>query len=164
MQAWGGRGWRVAAACAGLGVAVACAAPRGAGVAVRPLSSRAGSRVITRADIKATLATNVWDLLRRVAPMYSYAEDRYGRASAIRSSHGRSSIYLPSADMPLVVIDGARLSDFSALQQMPAADVAWIELQTGLSGTTAEGTNAGSGVIYIHTWLGSAPPDGADTA
>jgi outer membrane cobalamin receptor len=53
------------------------------------------------------------------------------------------------------VIDGARVSDFTALRDLPADAISSIELLSGITGTAAQGTNAAAGVIYIHTWEAS---------
>jgi outer membrane cobalamin receptor len=111
----------------------------------------------TRADfispyeIARSSSTNVWDLLRQRARQYNFAEDRYGRPRNITTKRGRSTIALAGSDSPLVLIDGARLSDVAALRDMSTDSVESIELQNGINGTSSQGTNAPAGVIYIHT-------------
>ena len=83
--------------------------------------------------------------------MYNFAEDRYGRPRRITTKRGASTINLAGSDSPLVLVDGARLSDVAALRDMPTDSVDSIELQSGISGTSGQGTNAVAGVIYIHT-------------
>jgi outer membrane cobalamin receptor len=107
--------------------------------------------IITEQEIAKSSCTNVWDLLRKRARMYNYAEDRYGRPRFITTKRGVSTIALVGSDSPMVVIDGARLVDVAALRDMPTDSVQSIELQSGITGTSSQGTNAVAGVIYIHT-------------
>jgi len=107
--------------------------------------------IITEQEIAKSSCTNVWDLLRKRARMYNYAEDRYGRPRYITTKRGKSTIALAGSDSPMIVIDGARLGDVAALRDMPTDAVQSIELQNGITGTSSQGTNAVAGVIYIHT-------------
>lgn len=107
--------------------------------------------LITSEEIAHSSSTNVWDLLRKRARQYNFAEDRYGRPRFITTKRGRSTISLAGSDSPLVLIDGARLTDVAALRDMPTDSVESIEIQSGINGTSAQGTNAVAGVIYIHT-------------
>ncbi|MGI8546276.1 MAG: TonB-dependent receptor [Gemmatimonadaceae bacterium] len=120
-------------------------------------SSSPAGNVITGDELDVQSYPNVWELLRSRFAHYSYVEDKYGRAIAIRSHRGGTSFFLTSSDSPLVVIDGARLIDFGALQMMPTDDVDHIELLDGMHGTALQGTNAGAGVIYIYTRLAPDP-------
>jgi outer membrane cobalamin receptor len=117
----------------------------------RTAESAARPDVISAEEIARSSSTNVWDLLRRRARQYNFAEDRYGRPRFITTKRGRSTISLAGSDTPLVMVDGARLTDLSALRDMPTDAVESIELQNGITGTSAHGTNACAGVIYIHT-------------
>jgi len=107
--------------------------------------------IITAEEIAHSSSTNVWDLLRKRARMYNFAEDRYGRPRFITTKRGRSTIVLAGSDTPLVLVDGARLGDVAALRDMPTDAVESIELQSGIDGTSSQGTGAVAGVIYIHT-------------
>ena len=107
--------------------------------------------IITAEEIAHSSSTNVWDLLRKRARMYNFAEDRYGRPRFIPTKRGRSTIVLAGSDTPLVLVDGARLGDVAALRDMPTDAVESIELQSGIDGTSSQGTGAVAGVIYIHT-------------
>ena len=106
---------------------------------------------ISSDEIARSSSTNVWDLLRQRAQQYNFAEDRYGRPRFITTKRGRSTIVLAGSDSPLVLIDGARLTDVAALRDMSTDSVESIELQNGINGTSSQGTNAPAGVIYIHT-------------
>src|SRR5213082_2494117 len=98
--------------------------------------------IITAEEIAHSSSTNVWDLLRKRARMYNFAEDRYGRPRFITTKRGASTIALAGSDSPMIVIDGARLGDVAALRDMPTDSVQSIELQSGINGTSQQGTNA----------------------
>ena len=114
-----------------------------------------GDVVISGDQIDAQHVQNAWEVLRRLVPRYSYTEDRAGRAISISGHRGQSSIWLANSEQPVVLVDGARLTSFDVLQQMPPDAIDRIELRRGARGTTVEGTDAGAGVIYIHTRSGS---------
>src|ERR1700686_4477345 len=116
--------------------------------------SQYGDLVITADQIDAQHVPNAWELLRQLVPRYTYVEDRSGRAVSIHGHRGRSSISVATAEAPLVIVDGARLVALDVLQQMPTDAIDRIELRGGSRGTSAEGTNASAGVIYIHTRSG----------
>ena len=125
-----------------------------AGRQYRPADSRAGVQVITAEQIARSGASTAWDVLKREAPTLTLRDTRGGRpASAGR--RGRSSIVLQ--DAPLVVLDGVRLTDFRALDGIPAVTILLISIYTGIEGTTYYGTNAVSGVIVIQTKDGGEP-------
>lgn len=139
------------AACV-LAASVGCASNR-----LRSADSESpfGDVVISSDEIDAKHVQNAWDALRQLVPRYSYSEDRAGRAVAISGHRGRSSIWLANSEQPIVLVDGVRLASLDVLQQMPPDAIDRIELRRGTRGTTVEGTDAGAGVIYIHTRSGS---------
>lgn len=110
-----------------------------------------GRRLISADDIARSSATNVWDLLRERVHDYDYREDRNGLPLTIKTRRGASSVYLVDAGSPILIIDGARIDDYRYLREIPTNSVDRIELLSGISGTATQGTNAGAGVIYIHT-------------
>lgn len=114
-------------------------------------------RVITSDIIERSAAGNVWDLLRQEAHGYDYREDRNGLPVTITTHHGISSISLVDAGSPVLIIDGARINDYRYLREIPIGSVDRIELLSGINGTATQGTNAGAGVIYIHTKSASDP-------
>jgi len=114
-----------------------------------------GDVVISSDQIDAQHVQNAWEALRQLVPRYSYTEDRAGRALSITGHRGRSSIWLANSDSPIVIVDVARLASLDVLQQMSTDAIDRIELRRGTRGTTVEGTDAGAGVIYIHTRSGS---------
>ncbi len=118
--------------------------------------------VIGDSAIAASHDANAWIFLRDHVRQYSFIEDQYGRPLSIRSHRGQSSLVLVDSDTPLVIVDGARLLDFDVLMQMPLDAVRKIEIMGGGRGTALEGTNAGAGVIYIHTRFASPEPDSTD--
>ncbi|HEY0529799.1 MAG TPA: TonB-dependent receptor plug domain-containing protein [Gemmatimonadaceae bacterium] len=110
-----------------------------------------GTDVITGVQIEKSSATNVWDLLRTRAYKYDFKEDRNGVPTSIQTRHGKSSVALKDGDTPVVLVDGARLTDFRFLRQMSTESIDMIEMMNGIAGTVTQGTNASAGVILIHT-------------
>jgi hypothetical protein len=113
------------------------------------------TQTISAEEIAQSGFSNAWDLLRARARRYDFYEDRYGRPRGIKTRRGRSTISVADSDTPMILVDGARLSDFGALRDMPTDAISSIELLNGIAGTVSEGTNAAAGVIYIHTWEAS---------
>ena len=116
---------------------------------VHPAPGR--GRVITAEDIERSGATNAWDALRECGAPVSLREDWNGEPSQLQSRRGRSSIIIRHSDTPLVVVDGTRLVDFRSLKQIAAHSIFQIRILSGIEGTVYEGTNAGGGVIIVHT-------------
>jgi len=111
--------------------------------------------VISSDEIARSASTNAWDLLRSRARQYEFSEDQYGRPRVVRTRRGRSTINVASGDVPLIIIDGARVTDLGVLRDLPTESIQSVELLSGIGGTVSQGTNAGAGVIYIHTWEAS---------
>jgi outer membrane cobalamin receptor len=120
-----------------------------------PPPERASAQFITADEIARSGASNAWDLLRIRARAYEFTEDRYGRPRFIRTRRGRSTLNVAGADMPMIVIDGARLTDLVSLRDLSVGAIESVELLNGIAGTATQGTNASAGVIYIHTWEAS---------
>ena len=120
-----------------------------------PAPERSSAQYISSDDIAHSGTSNAWELLRQRARGYVFSEDRYGRPRSIMTRRGRSTIFLAGGDIPLIVIDGARVSDIVSLQDVPTQAIESVELLSGIAGTAAQGTNASAGVIYIHTWEAS---------
>lgn len=116
-----------------------------------------GALTITQEQIERSGATTAWEVLKNEARRYTYKEDRSGRPLRIVAQRGVSSITLSDSDSPMVIIDGARLTDVAALAQLPAGALASIEILSGIRGSGSQGTNASAGVIYIHTREASSP-------
>lgn|SRR5690349_13915454 len=121
----------------------------------RPMTSsdaRGERTVLTEAQIARCGASNAWDVLKRLAPQFSFGEDRDGQPRRLER-RGRSSMVL--SDAPLVFVDGTEMADFKSLIQIPANTLASIEILGAIDGTTYYGSNAESGVILLHTKNGS---------
>ena len=129
---------------------VGCVTP-----SAKPLGQTASTQTISADEIARSGFNNAWDLLRARARRYDFYEDRYGRPRGIKTRRGRSTINMADSDTPMILVDGARLSDFGALRDLATDAISSIELLNGISGTASQGTNAAAGVIYIHTWEAS---------
>lgn len=116
-----------------------------------------GRMTITEQQIARSAANNAWEVLKQNARRYTYQEDRTGRPLRIVAQRGVSSMQLSDADSPLVIIDGARITDVGALSELQAGAITSIEILSGIRGTGTQGTNASAGVIYIHTRDASNP-------
>ncbi len=121
----------------------------------KPQQPSPRAETFTADEIARSGFTNAWDFLRARARRYDFYEDRYGRPRGIKTRRGRSTINMADSDTPMIVVDGARLSDFTALRDLPTDAISSIELLNGIAGTVSQGTNASAGVIYIHTWEAS---------
>lgn len=100
--------------------------------------------MIARYDV-----TNVWEILKKTGSFRTVRDDGATAPPNIRSRRGRTSIVISYADVPKVILDGARVSDLRLLRDIPANSVAWIQLFGAIEGTLYEGTNSGGGVILI---------------
>jgi outer membrane cobalamin receptor len=90
----------------------------------------------------------VWEALDRLVKYAVFSETSRGVPDRIRR-RGSSTINLRE-DM-MVVVDGLRILDVTALGDMPAGIIVRIEVMSGLDGTTRYGTNATDGVILVTT-------------
>jgi outer membrane cobalamin receptor len=54
-------------------------------------------------------------------------------------------------EAPMIMLDGARVSDFHALESIDAQSIFTILIYDGVEGTTYYGTDAVSGVVVIRT-------------
>jgi len=113
-----------------------------------PPSPSADHIVITQAQIERSGARTAWEALKRLAPQFTFRENRNGQPGSLER-RGRSSILL--SDAPLVFVDGAELADFRSLNQIPASTLLSIEILNGIEGTSYYGSNAVSGVILFKT-------------
>lgn len=134
----------LALAAGGLFSAVGCSVFHS--VEQRP--QRVEGRVITEEMIAATPAVTAWDVIER-SGFYRTVSDPGGSRSGIHSRRGKSSILLPTSDVPRLIIDGARVSDLSVLHQISARSIAWIEMLGGIAGGAEEGMNTSGGVIRV---------------
>lgn len=118
----------------------------------RPIApDRSSGTIITAADVEASGAETMWDALRMNVKYAMFQENAWGTPERIRR-RGASTIVL-FEDM-MILVDHVRVPDFVILDQMPARDIEWIHVLTGLEATTYYGTNAGDGAILIFTKTG----------
>jgi outer membrane cobalamin receptor len=135
----------IALVCTLASASVSCAFHPHANTSV-PSSS--DDLVITEAMIADLGVRTAWEVVRRKAPMMSYRTNSAGQPTSIWR-RGRSSIYVN--ETALLFVDGVRITDLRALDEIPASQVEEIRIMTGLAGTTVYGTNASSGVILVRT-------------
>ncbi len=120
---------------------------------MRPGADRSGGTIyITQGQIERCGAHNAWEALQRLAPQFTFREDRNGQPSTLERQ-GHTSILL--SDAPRIFLDGTEVADFRSLNQLAANTLASIEILSALDGTTYYGSNAVSGVILIRTKNGS---------
>src|SRR5207247_6674279 len=108
--------------------------------------------LITQEQIERSGALTAWEALKRLAPQFTFRENRNGQPSALER-RGRSSILLN--DAPLVFMDGAELSDFHSLNQIPANTLLSIEILSGIEGSAYYGSQPVSGVLVFKPNIGN---------
>jgi len=117
------------------------------------LSTPPGAFLITAEQIGKSGARTAWQVLKQSAPMLQTSEDRNGRPARL-GRRGRTSLLLDEA--PTILLDGVRIPDFRALDDIDAPSISTIYIYDGIEGTTYYGTNSGSGVIVIKTKTGQS--------
>lgn len=105
------------------------------------------SRFITAEQIESSGARDAWDALQRLTHV-SLSETSQGTATGARM-RGRSSLLLD--ETPVVVIDGVKTSDLSALNRIQARRILRIELLSGSEATYRFGTGSAGGAIVVTT-------------
>lgn len=110
-------------------------------------AANAGTR-ISGEEVERSGATTMWEALRLNVRYAMFEEDGYGTPTRVRR-RGASTIALFEDTM--ILVDNVRVPDFVILQQMPAHDIDWIQVLSGVEATTYYGTNAGDGAILIFT-------------
>lgn len=119
-----------------------------AGTSLRPVHMADGTLLITADQIRQTHATDAWDVLRLTnRQVRMQGEVLAGEARVSRP--GSTSIVLD--DALLIVIDGVRTPDASALRDVPASVIASIRIMTGVRATQLFGTGAGGGAVVVET-------------
>lgn len=103
---------------------------------------------ITGAEMARMHLRTAWEAVKRQVPSLTYTQDASGAPETMQQ-RGRASLYLDQT--PMLFVDGVHVSDISALQQIPAAQVSVIRILTGLAATTEYGTHAGGGAILVVT-------------
>jgi len=112
-----------------------------------------GTFTITAEQIEKSGARTAWQVLKHQAPMLQTRDDGNGRPASL-GRRGRASLYLD--DSPAIVLDGVRVPDFRALEDIDAQSIFAIYIYDGIEGTTYYGTNSVSGVILIKTKSGQS--------
>lgn len=125
-------------------VTMACSAYDGDRIA---RLSPADPGVVSRSEIEESGARTAWEALRLTVALH-LEEDVYGNPSQILH-RGHGSILGPQA--PILVVDGAIVSDFNDLDEMPAGDLAQIRVRSRSAATAEYGALASAGVIELTT-------------
>jgi hypothetical protein len=114
------------------------------------MSSSTGSRVITREQIATLNVLDAYAVIERLSG-YRLAENSRGGVS-IRQRRGQTSLTNPNADRPVLVVDGAQMSDFEMLHRIRSNEIERIELISPGDATQRFGTqSSGAGAIIIVT-------------
>ena len=132
-----------------LGATVAC----GPSNHLRPPLAPDGSLVYTASDIAKMQVSTAWDVVEWSGQM-NMSEATDGSSATIRNRQGHSSLWLSSADMPLLIVDGVRIEDPRLLQGIPAPTIQVLQITDGIHATIKEGTGSSGGVIYVVTKKG----------
>ena len=117
--------------------------------------------IITAAEIARSEATTMWEALQRTVRHVRFEEAGSGKPARAHR-RGASSIVV-TEEIP-VFIDRVRVPNLSVLASLPARSISRIQVLTGIHATTRYGTNAGDGVILIHTREGADPPSASNAS
>src|SRR5207249_7838882 len=79
-----------------------------------------GTFTITAEQIEKSGARTAWQVLKHQAPMLQTRDDGNGRPASL-GRRGRASLYLD--DSPAIVLDGVRVPDFRALEDIDAQSI-----------------------------------------
>ena len=109
-----------------------------------------GDRVITAEQIAQMQVSTAWDVVERSGAV-DMSEAVDGRSAEIHSRQGTNSITLISADEPMLIVDGVRITDPRVLHSISALSIERMRIMGAIQGTIKEGTNATGGVIEITT-------------
>lgn len=112
-------------------------------------------KIITEEMITSYHVSNAYEVLRKTGQYLTSRDDGPNGGTSIRSRRGKTSLLMVYSDVPRIIVDGTRLTDYRILRDIPAASIAWIQLLNGMDGTLYEGTNSGAGVIIIVTKAGT---------
>ena len=109
-----------------------------------------GSRVITREQIAELNVLDAYAVIERLGG-YRLSENNRGGVS-IRQRRGQSSFTNSNADRPVLVVDGAQVSDFDLLHRIRVSELERIELISPGDATQRFGTlSSGAGAIIVVT-------------
>lgn len=130
-------------------LAVTLAGCAGAQAGDRPDGTVPGAEVITRADIEKTGARDAFEALQRSSRKLLVQNTGYGNRPRV-TNRGVGSLLL-SPDVAIVV-DGVRLADgVIALRDLPANDIAYMQILTARQATPRMGATGGNGAILVTT-------------
>ena len=109
---------------------------------------RTGGKRLELDEIDRSNASNVLELIRRLAPgMVSPMQGDPGNVSSVQASRGRS---MGAQDPPVVVIDGVRTPGAEGLlSTMRPSEISQLEVQPGAAAGWEYGSSGASGVIKI---------------
>lgn len=102
---------------------------------------------ITDAQIRASGARTVWQALRFTTTLH-VRDDANGNPGELYH-RGKNSI--TSDQTPLIVMDGAIVSDFRHLHEIPAADLLRIRVRSPSAASAEYGALARAGVVEMET-------------
>ena len=130
----------------GVVLTIACGPP----IRAAPPRLADGARVYTASDIERMRVATAWDVVERTG-FVDLSETDDGDAATMRTRHGKSSILLSDADVPVLLVNGVRQDDPRVLRQIAARTIAQVRLINGIQATIQQGTNSGAGLIDITT-------------
>lgn len=110
-------------------------------VACAPPAKSGGSResnLITREEIAATQASNAYDAIRNLRPMFL-------------RSRGQTTFDPSIGQTPIVFVDGQRFGTIETLKSMPVGEVSSIRFLSAADATNRYGTGYTAGVIEVST-------------
>lgn len=132
------------AAAGAAGLVSACASTGGRSASAVGLEAPG---TVTRAEIRASGARTVWQALRFTTTLH-VRDDPAGRPGQLLH-RGRNSISLENT--PLLVMDGAIVSDYRHLDRVPASDLLSIRVRSPSSASAEYGGLARAGVVELDT-------------
>jgi hypothetical protein len=107
--------------------------------------------VITEEQIAGMSVRTAWDIVRMRAPRFTTGQDATGRPMRVRIQSERSANV---DETPLLVVDGAQVSDIGYLSQIPAAEVRTIRILDSEAAEPLYGLAAAGGAIVVETKRG----------
>ena len=130
------------ATIAALTLLAACGATR---KPLDPLTPRHSARLITRADIERSGATDGYEALKRAGSYLVLGERKGGDIRA--SERGRASIII--SPQILLVVDEVMMMDLNSLRDIRADTIEWMRVMSGAEATPFYGTPASNGVLVV---------------
>lgn len=123
---------------------------------------RSQGEVVTAAEIQAMAESSLAEVIRRVAPnMVGSPSGQFGRSTSVRG-RARNS-FVSTAPEPVVVVDGVRVDDpATALDLIPPAEVAILEILPGAAGGWEFGSDGAAGLIRVTTRQGGDTSSGPE--